>query len=136
MVCKNRGIYGFWGPSWVLITMVWLQKRPNSSSLLIGVFAIVWKYYCRCASICMSYLSYLVWTMAGYCIVYSDYCIIMYLVASPCRSFDSDYCITMYLVASPCRSFVTTELVSLYGRKNRHGHRVCWMSTARKNGFM
>ena len=20
MVCKNRGIYGFWGPSWVLIT--------------------------------------------------------------------------------------------------------------------
>ena len=38
-----------------------------------------------------------------------------------------------------CRGFVTTELVSIPrgGRMNyRHGHRVCWMSTCRKNGLM
>ena len=23
MVCEHRGIHGLWGPSWVLITMVW-----------------------------------------------------------------------------------------------------------------
>ena len=30
---------------------------------------------------------------------------------------------------------VTTELVSLLGLKNQHGHWLCWMPTGRKNGF-
>ena len=34
------------------------------------------------------------------------------------------------------RDHVTTELVSLRGLKNRHGHLLCWMSTGRKNGLM
>ena len=33
MVCKNRGIYGFLGASWVLITVVWLP--------VLGAVAVV-----------------------------------------------------------------------------------------------
>ena len=39
-------------------------------------------------------------------------------------------------VVSLWRSFVTTELGSLLGLKNRHGHRLCWMSMGKKNGLM
>ena len=39
-------------------------------------------------------------------------------------------------VVSRWRSFVTTQLVSLLGLKNRHGHWLCWMSTGRKDGLM
>ena len=48
--------------------------------------------------------------------------------------------LTAYLargnVVSPWRSFVTTELVSLPGLNNRHGHWLCSMSTGRKNDLM
>ena len=36
----------------------------------------------------------------------------------------------------PRAATVTTELVSLLRFKNRHGHRLYWMSTGRKNGLM
>ena len=39
-------------------------------------------------------------------------------------------------VVSQWGSLVTTKLVSLPGLKNRHGHRLCWMSTGRNNGLM
>ena len=54
--------------------------------------------------------------MAGYCVVYSAYCIVM------CR-------ISCVVVLWP-------QSLYLSSRKNRHGHWVCCTSTGRKNGWM
>ena len=45
MVCKNRGIYGFLGPSWVLITMVPHTTVKTTTLQFMGVHSnqdLIW----------------------------------------------------------------------------------------------
>ena len=70
------------------------------------------------------YISYIVYVMP---VVFS-------MMTWHCKAHRSSYCMHGNVV-SLWRTFLTTELVTLLGLKNRHGHWLCWMSTRRKKGL-